>query len=145
MFWKRQPPPPPIYKKRPIATFAVILSFVGMFVLGPIGAIYNGLTEELKTKANNETILLYMKQQKENDDRQWKEIERNRQQQVQVMQPPQTVRIQPAAVPPNVIQKPKLILTPEQFEKILKLKPEIRTIYKKYLESKGFDVSGIPD
>ena len=83
MFWRRQappPPPPPFYKARPVATAAVVLTIIGMFVLGPIGAIYKGMTEELKTKANNETLLLYMQQQKEDSDRQWKEIERNREQ-----------------------------------------------------------------
>ena len=78
LFFKREPPPPPekpFYKKNPAATAAVFLTFVGMFILGPIGIVYNGLTEDLKQKANNETILLYMKQQKEIDDRQWKAIE----------------------------------------------------------------------
>lgn len=152
MFWRREPPPPPepVYRKRPIATIAVILSFIGMFVLGPIGAIYKGLTEELKSKANNETLLLYMKQQKEDSDRQWKEIERNRQQQIQ-LSPPRAVKVQTPVSEPSKVEyiappaEKTKVLTPEQFEKILSMKPEIRIKYKKYLESKGFDVSGLPD
>jgi len=47
--FKKQPLPPPIYKRRPIATAAIILSIVATFVLGPIGVIYNSMSEELKT------------------------------------------------------------------------------------------------
>ena len=47
--FKKEPPPPlPFYKRQPIATWAVVLTMVSMFVLGPIGYIFNGFTEELK-------------------------------------------------------------------------------------------------
>jgi len=129
IFRKPPPPPPPIYKRQPIATAAVILTIVGMFVLGPIGAIYKGLTEELKQKANNETVLLYMKQQKEVDDRQWKAIETQLQQK----------RTRSAIATGT----PKLVLTPEQFEKYLKMPPDIQVKYKEYLKSRGYDVDGL--
>jgi len=51
------PPPPPIYKRQPIATAAVILTMVAMFVLGPIGYLWNGMAEEMKVvKAKIEEV-----------------------------------------------------------------------------------------
>jgi len=130
MFWRKKPEPPlPIYKRKPIATAAVVLTIVGMFVLTPVGAIYEGMSEELKQKANNETVLLYMKQQKETDDRQWKAIERN------LESPKKQVEV-------NRVIKKK-VLTPEQFEKYLTMPPEVQVKYKKYLEAIGYDISGM--
>ena len=134
-FFRKPPPPPkPIYKRQPIATAAVILTIIGMFVFGPIGVIYNSISEELKGKANNETVILYMKQQKETDDRQWKALE----QQIQV---PKSMMLSP----PNSLSIEKPVLTVEQFEKYISLAPEVRSKYKIYLESKGYDVEGLPD
>jgi len=134
-FFRKPPPPPkPIYKRQPIATAAVILTIIGMFVFGPIGVIYNSMSEELKGKANNETVILYMKQQKETDDRQWKALE----QQIQV---PKSMMLSP----PNSLSIEKPVLTVEQFEKYMSMVPEIRSKYKIYLESRGYDVEGLPD
>jgi len=134
-FFRKPPPPPkPIYARQPIATAAVILTIIGMFVFGPIGVIYNSISEELKGKANNETVILYMKQQKETDDRQWKALE----QQIQV---PKSMMLSP----PNSLSIEKPVLTVEQFEKYMSMVPEIRSKYKIYLESRGYDVEGLPD
>ena len=137
----KKPEPPPIYKRQPIATAAVILTVIGMFVLGPIGAVYQGMTEELKGKADNKTVILLIEQIKENDQRQWKEIEKNREQ-------------QPLSAPKNLsintevskeVSKVKVVLTPSEFETYMALKPEIRKKYKSYLEGTGKDTSGLPD
>ena len=73
-FWKREPPPPPppipFYRKP--AVVSIILTVIIVFVLGPVGFIFNGMTEELEKKADNETVILLIKQIKENDDRQWR-------------------------------------------------------------------------
>ncbi len=135
--FKRPPPPEPIYKRRPIATAAIILTAVGMFVLGPIGAIYQGMTEELKTKADNKTVILLIEQIKENDQRQWKEIEKNREQ--QTISAPKNFSIN------TDTERSKVVLTPEEFETYMALKPEVRIKYKKYLENIGKDVSGLPN
>ena len=126
-FKKPEPPPKPIYKQKPIATLAVILSIIGMFVLGPVGAIYKGMTEELKTKANNETLLLYMKQQKEDNDRQWKEIERNRDTQQSISTPRNVKIVQPKAIK-LVVKK----LTPTEYVNYINMTPEQQIAYKKY-------------
>ena len=133
--FRQPPPPPPFYKARPVATAAVILTMIGMFVLGPIGAIYTGLTEDLKEKANNETVLLYMKQQKETDDRQWKAIEKR-------LEPPKGLTIGGKS---DTIVKPKVALTPTEFTQYMNMTPERRVAYKKYLERMGKNVSGLPD
>jgi hypothetical protein len=135
--FKKKELPLPIYKRKPIATAAIILTVVGMFILGPIGVIYQGMTEELKKKANNETVILYMQQQKEKDDQQWKAIER-------IIEAPRNLTIKNEASKDNV-EVQKQVLTPEQFEKYLSLKPEVRVEYKKYLQQRGFDTSGLPN
>ena len=116
MLWifKKKEPPLPIYKKRPIATAALILTVIGMFVLGPIGAIYKGMTEELKKKANNETVILYMQQQKEKDDQQWKAIER--------------IIIAPKGLAIESEQKRRL--TPQEYIEYKKLSLEDRSSYR---------------
>ena len=135
--FKKKEPPLPIYKRKPIAPAAVVLTIIGMFVLGPIGVIYETMSEELKGKANNETVILLIEQIKENDERQWKEIERNREQSTSTIRAPANLSIDTG--------KSRVVLTAEEFEKYISLKPEIRQKYKKYLESKGKDVSGLPD
>ena len=82
-----------------------------MFVLGPIGAVYQGLTEDLKAKANNETILLYMKQQQITDERQWKAIE----QQIQR---------------PTSIQVEKPPLSPKEYQDYMKMSPADRAGFR---------------
>jgi hypothetical protein len=133
LFRKPEPPPPP--PKKWYNQPALILSIVTVFILSPVGVIYKGITEELKKKADYDTVILILKQQKENDDRQWKEIERNREPQQKVS------RI--VSAPTEI--KLKVVLTPEEFEKYISLPPEVRAGYKKYLKSTGKDVSGLPD
>jgi hypothetical protein len=118
-WFRREPPPPPIpfYRKSPVATMAVILTIVITFILGPVTIIYNGMAEDLKEKANNETILLYMKQQKETDDRQWKAIE----QQIQV---PKSMLLQGA-----IVEKPPL--SPEEFQQYIKMSTAEKTAFRK--------------
>lgn len=137
MLWifKKKEPPPPIYKRKPIATAAVILTAVGMFVLAPVGIIYESMSEELKQKANNETVILYMQQQKEKDDQQWKAIER-------IIVAPKNLTIESE---PSNVKVEKKILTPEQFKIYLSLEVEDRDKYKKYLQENGFNIGGLPE
>jgi len=118
-FRKPVPRPKPFYREKPVATIAVILTMIAMFVLGPIGAIYKGMTEELKKKADYGTVILILKQQKEKDDRQWQEINRQRQQAT-------------ISAPKNVqIQQGKR-LTPSEYDAYIKMTPERKEAYKKY-------------
>ena len=60
-FKKPPEPPPKKFYQQP----ALILTMVGMFVLGPIGYLWNGMAEELKKKVDNETLKLMI--QKDRD------------------------------------------------------------------------------
>jgi len=135
--FNKPPPPPPIYKRQPLATLAVILTIIATFVLGPIGVIYNSMSEELKGKADNETVILLIEQIKENDKRQWEEIQRNRDRK-QIT----------SSIISKSINRPasaKKTVPPEMFKTYLSLEPELRTKYKQYLVLKGYDVEGLPD
>ena len=132
---KNPPPPKPIYKRQPIATAAIILTIVGMFVLAPVGALWNGMAEELKKKADNTTVILLIQQQKQENDRQWEEIKENRK-----------VRVVPQAMIGKIMAQPRgIALTEEEFEKYISMSPEIRLKYKKYLIHLGKDCSGLPE
>jgi len=136
---KQQPPPPePIYKKQPIATAAVILTIIGMFVLTPIGVIYKSLSEEVKEKADYDTVIQLMKSQKERDDLQWKAIER-------LIQSTQMIQAPKKAIKQSIKKTEKRSLTPEEFQVYMSMDPELRVQYKKYLISKGCDVEGLPE
>jgi hypothetical protein len=119
------PPPPPIYKRQPIATLTVALAMIGMFVLGPIGIIYKGMTEELKSKADNNTVILLIEQIKENDERQWREIENNRKQQIQA--PKNFQVVEPGTTKPKVKG-----LNPAEYMDFIKMTPEQQNAYKQY-------------
>jgi len=126
--FRREPPPPPpkpFYRKNPIATWAVVLTMVGMFILGPIGVIYKTMAEDLKAKANNETVLLYMKQQKETDDRQWKAIE-------QQIQAPKSISInEPVTRNKSLSDEEKPPLSPKEFQDYMNMSPENRAAFRK--------------
>jgi len=134
--FRRQPPPPPesFYRRNPIASIGIVLTIIAMFVLGPVGVIYDTMSEELKGKADNNTVILMMKQMKENDDRQWKEIERNRSQEQQVIVKPQM----------KVLELKLKPIPPGLFESYMKMSPEVRIKYKTYLQSNGYDIKGLP-
>lgn len=136
MLFRKPAPLKPFYKRQPVATVAVILTMVAMFVLAPVGVIYDGLTEELKGKADNATVILLIQQIKENDNRQWKEIENNRKQHQVALQAPKNLQMKTVRV--------KVILTPDEFEKYMNMTSESRVAYKKYLENTGKDVRGLP-
>ncbi len=171
-FKKQQPLPPPIYKRRPIATVAIILSMIGMFVLGPIGYLWNGMAEELKfvkgkveiiqkEKVDNENLkdtLTELKEQRKETRETLKEqnesIQMNqiaikeiltRQQMIIV---PKGLKLMGMGIEKEVqtdTKKQKTTLSPEEFEKYISMSPKIRAKYKKYLRETGKDVSSLPD
>lgn len=103
------PPPLPVYKRQPIASLAVVLTLIGMFVLGPVGVLWNGMAEELDKKADNETVIMLMQQMKEINDRQWEEIKNN--------------RSQPKAMINNQVQTQKVEITQEIWDYYMTLSP----------------------
>lgn len=155
-FWHREPPPPPPRKwyQQP----AIILTIVAMFVLGPVGVIYNGMTEELKKKVDNTTLQLMITKDREALKRQSDELKekekKDEKQDAAIIENQKTLimlRQQNVAIstPKNMeiskeIKKvEKKPLPPDFFEKFIKLDPEIQAKYKKYLEARGYDTDGL--
>jgi cell division protein FtsX len=162
--FKKQPLPlpQPIYKRKPIATVAIILTIVATFVLGPIGVIYNSMSEELKNvrskvevvqkeKVDNTILKEALDDLKEERRDRNKKAEKRDDAIQQNQQAIQKILIrQELSVPKSLkimgsksVQK--LALTPEQFEKYILMSPKIRAKYKKYLKETGKDTSGLPD
>jgi hypothetical protein len=137
MFW-RKPPPEPIYKRKPIATAALIFTMVVTLILGPVGLLWNGMTEEMKsvkgeTKDNRGAVFQNQLAIKELLTRQQ-----------MMLEPPTKLKVIKSGITRKVEpQKPKSFLTPSQFERYMTMKPEIQAKYKKYLESRGFDTEGL--
>ncbi len=162
MFFRRPlppiPPQVPFYKKP--AVVSIILTVVIVFVLGPVGVIYTGMSEELKKKVDNSTLQLMIQKDREAIKRteegavkRDKAVEENRNaiienQKVLIMiqQRPSVALTGPRATikPKEPPQRAKLVLTPEQFERYLKMGPDVQVKYKTYLESRGYDISGLP-
>jgi hypothetical protein len=127
MFWRKKPPVP-IYKRQPV----LILTLVAMFVLGPVGVIWNGLTEEMKgmkleDKENKGAIIQNQLAIKELLTRQ------------QMILAPRELKIKN----PEAIQGKKPV-PPDYFQAYLKLAQENKVGYKIYLDQLGYDTRGLP-
>lgn len=140
-------PPPPIYKRKPLATATLVFAIVATLVLGPVGYLWDGMTEELKKKADYNTVVILMKardekaakeeeirkeresRQKEKDDRQWKAIE-------QMIQAPKTFKIKEEPVAKAKVVTEKKYITKETlnfYEKLSdKDKIEFRKLHPAY-------------
>ena len=159
----RKPEPPPIYKRQPIASAAVIITLIGMFVLGPVGVIYNGMSEELKKKVDNKTLQLMIQKDREALKRQETALKekgaKDEKQDAAIIENQKTlimIRQRAAAptAPKSVVIKDtsrikassavrKKPLPPDFFEKFIKLTPEVQEKYKKYLKARGYDIEGL--
>ncbi len=157
LFSRREPPPPqPFYKKKPIASIAVILTIVGMFILGPLGVIYNSMSEELKQKVDNTTLQLMiekdrdaLKRQEVKNEGQEKAIIENQKAIQKILIRQESTKsgkkenIKKEAPDLNFLEK--MVIPPEMFEKYMKLKTKLKSQYKEYLTNKGYDTEGLPE
>ena len=153
MFWRKpEPPPPKKWYQQP----AVILTIVAMFVLGPVGVIYNGMTEELKKKVDNSTLQLMIEKDREALKRQDEALKekgkKDEKQDAAIIENQKTlIMLREKAIiakPSNmkIVTKTKVekkALPPDFFEKFIKLEPEIQAKYKRYLEARGYDTEGL--
>lgn len=155
LIFKRKEPekPKPFYVRQPIATVAVILTIIGMFVLGPVGIIYNGMTEELKHKVDNQTLQLMLKNQqtlieqnkaeaerkREEDAKKFEELQRTQQRTLETIQNLQMQR--PAQTQQSPVSTSQPVVTKEVFEYYLTLTPDQKRAFKKL--SPAFQV--LPD
>lgn len=144
-FFKQPPPPPePFYKKSPLATAALIFTMVCTLVLGPVGVIYKSMSEELKQKVDNRTLMLMI--EKDRDALKRHETE-NQNQDKAIIENQKAIRdilMKQQIIKPVQSQIQKKPLTPEMFTQYYTIKDkEIKLKYKKYLQGKGYDVSGL--
>ena len=157
-WFRRVPPPPP--PKRWYQQPVVILTVAAMFVLAPVGAVYNGMSEEIKKleaeKAEKQTIeqmLEYNKDQLEvqREDNQIQEnaIKENQQRiegllreqavikERQKIAPPTEFKVKKEpevteeAVVKRVVEKFKKFITREVFEFYEQLPPEKKKLFRK--------------
>lgn len=116
----------PFYREKPIATAAIILTIITTFVLGPIGIIYNSMSEDLEKKVDNQTLQLMLKnqqvlieqnkeeakKQREEDAKKFESLQKSQQETLQIIQKiqlkevvPQAVkRVEQSALTPEVIK-----------------------------------------
>jgi len=128
--WRTPPPPPPIYRRQPLATAALVFTIVGTLILGPVGYLWNGMAEELKSVKveNKETRGAIVQNQlaiKELLTRQ------------QMIIAPKEI-----TVPNQIYKKP---VPPELYNNYMDLTGERKQGYKTYLEGLGYDTRGLPD
>jgi len=155
MFWKKQPPPPP---KKAWVNPSLIMPIIFAVIVGLAGLVWNGMAADIKTvqdkveavekeKATNADVKEAIKELKDQTKEQNVAIQQNqiaikelliRQ---DILKAPEEFKI----VDKEVIREEKKILTPEQFERYLSMKPEVKVKYKIYLEKRGYDVNDLPD
>ena len=130
-FTRSPPPPPKLWIQKP-AWVSIVITVVVVLVLGPVGVIWNGMAEEQKEHRN--AIVQNQLAIKELLTRQQMLIEAPKN--LTITGPNATIKkVEPKSSKP--------VLSPEQFEKYMQMKPEIQAKYKKYLESRGYDVEGL--
>ena len=165
--FKKEPPPPPS-PRVPAWVVQMITPLIMAIVLGLVAFIGNGFTEDLKelknqvievdkTKVDNKTLKLLIENQNIIIQHQQEEAAKQRQENAEkfeIIQRTQTKtleRIEAIQAPRRVIVEPTYestnigdALTPEEFERYMKMDPEVQKKYKKYLQERGKDVSGLP-
>jgi len=153
MSWFHREPPPPPPKKGIPGWVNIVTPIIFAIVIGLLTIVYNGLAEELKTKADKEATL----QQIQSNQKILEKHQMSLDQTLQVITKIQAERdvaekLRKEMAPPagfkmmepaTTVQK--VTLTPGEFQNYLKMSPTDRVKYKKYLESTGKDVSGLPD
>ena len=143
MWFKKEPPPPEPKVPRWIIQATMPLLFA--VFMGLVAFIANGFSEDLKGKANNETVILYIQKQKETDDRQWQAIQKSFEKQNQDRQASEEsvrkelegireeIRSKKVISPPSSVQveQEKPPLSPKEFQEYLKLNKEERAAFRK--------------
>ncbi len=119
MFWRKPPPLPPIPFYRKPAVVSIILTVIIVFVLGPVGFIFNGMTEELKSmkgvdKENQGAIIQNQLAIKELLTRQ------------QMIMAPKNVKVMKA------IKLKVKKLTPTEYVSFINMSSAQQALYKKY-------------
>lgn len=167
--FKRTPPPPPPKSRAWIVQ--LITPIVFAIIVGLAGLVFTGLKEnvgalasDLKDKVDNKTLQLMIEKQdmiiqhqreeadrqRQEDSKKFEQIQRTQSKtldRIEAIQAPKGLMMKSAAPPPKIVRENPSgdILTPDEFEKYIMMDPRVREKYKQYLQSKGKDVSGLPD
>ena len=140
MGWFRKDPPPPPPPKNTLVTFLQIsIPVVFMIMIGLLGIVYNGLAEEVKSKADKEVTYkaieanqnILKEHQKTLDEtlRVIVKIQTERELQKEYKQQPEAVMSSPSGF--GVIQQQeKPPLSPKEFQEYLKLSPDDRAAFR---------------
>jgi len=174
-WFRREPPPPPPSKIPgwvQLVTPVIMAIVLGLGAF--IGNSFSETIKDIKTqvekvdekKVDNKTLQLMIERQDMLIKHQQEEAERQREldaqkfEQIQKTQTKTLERIETMQIRKNPAKisapsgfsvqgksdGPELdTLTPEEFERYMKMDPEIRVKYKQYLQNKGKDISGLPD
>ena len=155
MFWRKPPPPKPKIPQ----WLMITAPFIFAIVIGLIGLVYNTMAEEIndvkdsivvveQKKVDNRVLKLMIEKdrqalqtQHERNKEQDKAIIENQRAIQQLLIKPPSLRI----IPKSDHVSNQKILPPDLFEKYISMKPEVRQKYKKYLNTKGYDVSNLPE
>lgn len=149
MFWRK---PEPLPKPKTPQWITVGVPIVFAVIVGLVGLVYNTMAADVKSleekKASRETIQQMLKNQenliknnKEDGDKRDKAIEKNQEviQELLRQQIPRNLRVRESEVS-EIEKKP---IPPDYFEKYFELEEDIQKKYKIYLESKGYDTTGL--
>ena len=166
-FQKPPPPPPPFYRRQPIATAGLVLTLFATLIIGPTQYIARGMDAKIdnnskrivdiqKEKATNENVkgaLIELKEQRKEQSAANKEQNKSIQTnqiaiekiliRQEVIKAPGGFAITGGKSDQPFEEKPKRILTPEQFERYMSMSPELQEKYKRYLRHKGYDTEGL--
>jgi hypothetical protein len=138
MSWFKKDPPPPD-PKVPRWIVQSTMPFIFAIVVGLIAFITNGFSEDLKGKANNDTVIRFLEDQKKKDDQQWQAIQQLFQQQkddnkeINNRFEEKLYRLE-NKIDNNQYVNPtyeKPPLTPLEFKDYMKLLPEERAAFRK--------------
>ena len=142
-------------KPKPKYNFTTILiPIIATIILGMSAYIVKGMDSEIKEKASNESGQAAINALRHDSEQRDKRSEQrdNRieflyekvlelKQNSQQIAPTVSSEEQPKT---KAKQKSEIHLSPEEFTMYMKMEPDIRIKYKKYLESIGKDVSNLP-
>jgi hypothetical protein len=166
--FKKEPPPPP---KPWFKNVSIITPIVFAVIVGLMGIVWNGVAADLqnverkieeveKEKATNADVKEALKELKSQTKEQNEAIQQNQiaikelliRQEVQIPAnfsikggESRTTPVSDTTKKEANVKIEKKILNPEQFERYLSMRPEVKAKYKAYLEKRGYDVSDLPD
>ena len=144
MPWFRREPPPPPPKSTLSTVMQIAVPIIFMIMIGLLGIVYNGLAEEVKTKADKESLELMIQNQKQLIETNQRTLEKQQQniekqnesiqQTLQIIKEVQTeqklLRQAPSA-PSGVTVREAPPLSPKEFKEYMEMTPAQKEAFRK--------------